>query len=159
MSGRTKTSSHINVSQAEWTASASYPEALRRVVRWKTLIGSGGPAWLGVPQKDVVMGILDLDAGGYYPAHAHPAPEIYFVMSGTAEWTVGEETFTAEPGTAIYHPSNVLHRMVNKGTAPLRTVWFWWAPDGHNDVLQVGPKLLESMPGVPPQESGRMRAL
>jgi len=143
MSGRTKTSSHINVSQAEWTASASYPEALRRVVRWKTLIGSGGPAWLGVPQKDVVMGILELDAGGYYPAHAHPAPEIYFVMSGTA----------------IYHPSNVLHRMVNKGTAPLRTVWFWWAPDGHNDVLQVGPKLLESMPGVPPQESGRMRAL
>lgn len=158
MSGRTKPSSHSNVSQVEWTARASYPEALRRVVHWKTLIGRGGPAWLGVPHKDVVMGILALDAGDYSPAHAHPAPEISFVMSGTAEWTVGEETFTAEPGTAIYHPSHVLPRMVNNTTAPLRTVWFWWAPDGHNDVLQVGPTLLASMPGVPPQESGRMRA-
>ena len=151
MNRSTKTPSHVNTSQAEWTVSTSYPAALRRVVCWKTLIGSGGPTWLGVPQKDVVMGVLELDAGGYYPAHAHPAPEIYFVMSGTAEWTVGEETFTAEPGMAIYHPSNVLHRMVNKGTESLRTVRFWWAPDGRNDVLQVGAKLLESMPGTPQQ--------
>ena len=92
------------------------------------------------------MGILELEAGGYYPLHSHPSPEIYFILSGTAEWTVGDETFIATPGMAIYHASNVPHRMVNQGTEPLRTVWFWWAPDGSKDVLQVGVKLLEAMP-------------
>ncbi len=149
MSMRTKSQSHVNVSQIEWATAASYPEELQRIVRWKMLIGSGGSDWPGVPQKDVLMGVLELDAAGYYPGHAHPAPEIYFVLSGTAEWTVGDETFMAEPGTAIYHRPNVLHRMVNKGTEPLRAVWFWWAPDGRNDVLEVEVKLLEPMPGAP----------
>src|SRR2546425_11101671 len=95
--------------------------------------------WLNLVCKIPIslLSLSETNTIGYYPAHAHPAPEIYFVMSGTAEWTVGEETFTAEPGTAIYHPSQVLHRMVNTGTAPLRAVWFWWAPAGHHDVLQV----------------------
>lgn len=144
MRGRSNAPKHLNVEQAEWEVSASYPEGLRRVLRWKILIGSGGPDWQpGVPQEDVLVGVLELDAGGYYPAHSHPAPEIYFVISGTAEWTVGEETFTAGPGMAIYHSPNVLHRMLNNGSEPLRTVWFWWAPGGRKDVLQVGAKLLE----------------
>jgi quercetin dioxygenase-like cupin family protein len=81
------------------------------------------------------MGILELDAGGYYPAHAHPAPEIYFVTGGEAEWTVGEETFTARPGVAIYHAPHTPHRMINKGSETLRAIWFWWAPDGSAEVL------------------------
>jgi mannose-6-phosphate isomerase-like protein (cupin superfamily) len=138
---------HIEAGQAAWQVSAAYPEALKQVVRWKTLFGSNGADWHGgIPQKDVMLGVLDLDPGGFYPSHAHSAPEIYFVLSGTAEWTVGEETFIAEPSMAIYHASNVPHRMVNKGTEPLKTVWFWWAPDGRADVLTQKVVLLEPMP-------------
>jgi quercetin dioxygenase-like cupin family protein len=138
---------HTEIGQAEWQVSADYPETLRNVVRWKTLIGGNGADWLGaVPQKDVIFGVLDLDPGGYYPAHAHPAPEIYFVLSGMAEWTVGEETFVAQAGMAIYHAPNVPHRMVNKGTEPLKTIWIWWAPDGRAEVLGEAVKLLEPMP-------------
>jgi len=135
---------HAHVNQLEWETASSYPEELQKVVHWKMLIGGNAPS---IPQKDVLMGVLDLEAGGYYPLHSHPSPEIYFIVSGSAEWTVGGETFTAIPGTAIYHAPNVPHRMVNNGNEPLHTVWFWWAPKGERDVLQVGVTLLESMPG------------
>lgn len=142
-----KPPNHIEANQAEWQVTASYPEPLRHTVRWKTLIGGNGADWLGgVPQKDVIVGVLDLDPGGYYPAHAHPAPEIYFILSGTAEWTVGEETFTAKPGMAIYHAANIPHRMVNKGTETLKTIWFWWAPDGRAEVLGAEVRFLEPPP-------------
>jgi len=134
---------HVNVSQFEWTTANSYPDALQKIVHWKVLIGEDTPS---IPQQDVFMGMLDLEAGGYYPLHSHPAPEIYFIMSGTAEWTIGDETFTATPGTAIYHASNVPHRMINKSNEPLKTVWFWWAPNGDQDTLQGDIELLEPMP-------------
>ena len=134
---------HVNANQFAWTTASSYPEEVQKIVRWKTLIGGEHPS---IPHTDVLMGMLDLDAGGYYPLHAHPAPEIYFILSGTAEWTVGNETFMAEPGMAIYHAPNVPHRMVNKSDEPLRTVWFWWAPNGDREVLQVGVTLLEAKP-------------
>ena len=134
---------HLNADQLEWTNASSYPETLQKIVHWKTLIGGDAPY---IPQQDVRMGVLDLEAGGYYPLHSHPAPEIYFIVSGTAKWTVGDETFTATPGTAIYHASNVPHRMINKGNETLKTVWFWWAPNGDRDMLQIGVELLESMP-------------
>jgi quercetin dioxygenase-like cupin family protein len=92
------------------------------------------------------MGVLDLDPGGYYPAHAHPAPEIYFILSGMAKWTVGDETFTAKPGMAIYHAANIPHRMVNKGSETLKTIWFWWAPDGRAEVLRAEVRFLEPPP-------------
>lgn len=146
MNENTRPPSHINADQTEWTTNPAYPEALQQVVRWKILIGAFSPEGIGIPQDDVLMGVLDLDAGGYYPAHSHPAPEIYFILSGSAEWTVGEETFTAQAGMAIYHPPNVAHRMVNNGAETLKTVWFWWGPDGQREVMQVGVTLLEDMP-------------
>jgi quercetin dioxygenase-like cupin family protein len=133
---------HISAQDLSWSTAAAYPEALQRVVRWKTLVGEEP----GVPLADVRMGLLTLDPGGYYPAHAHPAPEIYLVLSGAAEWTVGEETFCAEAGTAIYHAPNIPHRMVNNGQAPLQAVWWWWAPEGRREVLSIGVTLLEPMP-------------
>lgn len=136
---------YANADEFEWTSASSYPEELQKVMHWKMLIGGGAaPA---IPQKDVLMGVLDLEAGGFYPLHSHPAPEIYFIMSGTAKWTVGDETFTSTPGMSIYHAPNVPHRMVNHGTEPLRTVWFWWAPDGDRNMLQADIELLEPMPG------------
>jgi quercetin dioxygenase-like cupin family protein len=134
---------HVNVDRIEWTTATSYPEELQKAVHWKILVGNNAPSIL---LEDVLMGVLDLEAGGFYPLHSHPSPEIYFVLSGKAEWTIEAETFTAGPGEAIYHAPNVPHRMVNKGTEPLRTILFWWAPDGERRVLQAGVDLLEPMP-------------
>jgi quercetin dioxygenase-like cupin family protein len=141
------TQSRVHLREVMWTASPQYPESLRRVYRYKALIGGSWPG--AIPERDVLMGVLELAPGATYPAHAHPAPEIYYVMNGKARWTVGEETFVAEPGMAIYHGPNTLHRMVNAGDEVLRAVWFWWAPDGNREVLKIGSKLLEAAPEQP----------
>lgn len=147
MSDERTAPTHFDAAGLDWSTSPSYPAALQRVVRWKILAGGnhfGQPA--GIPHDEMSMGVLDLDPGGYYPAHAHPAPEIYYVLSGTAEWTVGGETFTAAAGMTIYHAPDVPHRMVNTGSEPLRTVWFWWAPGGDPSALRGQITLLEDMP-------------
>jgi quercetin dioxygenase-like cupin family protein len=138
---------HITLTDRPWTSSEQYPEALRRVYRYKALVGGRRPGV--IPQSDVLMGMLELAPRATYPAHKHPAPELYYVMSGTAEWTVGDETFTAGPGTAIYHPPNTLHRMVNAGDEVLRTVYMWWAPGGNRQVIKVPSELLEGVPEQP----------
>ncbi len=139
--------SHVHVRDVEWTASPQYPEELQRVYRYKALIGGH---WPGViPQQDILMGVLELAPGAIYSAHAHPAPELYYVMSGIARWTVNDETFDAEPGIAIYHAPDALHRMINTGDEPLRMCWMWWAPDGNREVLNVGSMLLEPVPEQP----------
>jgi len=84
--------------------------------------------------------------GGYYPLHFHPAPEIYYVIEGTARWTVGEETFLAKPGTAIYHRPNIPHRTVNTGKKKLKVFWIWYAPGGKEEVLEISSRLIEPMP-------------
>ncbi len=139
---------HSRTRDVKWETSDKYPRALQAVVRWKSLIGGTDE---GVaPQADVLMGVLELAPGAIYPGHKHPAPELYYVMSGTAEWTVGTETFVAQEGTAIYHPPHTLHRMINRGPDVLRAAYVWWAPGGDRKVF-AGP--LELVEPVPPQPS------
>ena len=140
--------SHISLKDTPWTGSKQYPPELLKVYRYKALIGGQRPGV--VPQEDILMGVLELAPGAIYPAHKHPAPELYYVISGKARWTVGEETFEAGPGEAIYHPPNTLHRMINIGTETLRTVYMWWAPGGDHSVLRASSQLLEVVPPQPP---------
>lgn len=139
---------HIHEDRIRYRGTRSYPAELRRIYRYKALIGGGEwyPSWRGIPLPDILTGTLELDPGGYYPLHRHPAPEIYYVMSGKAKWTVGKETFLAKPGTAIYHAPKAVHRMVNIGKEKLKTFWIWWAPGGNTKVLKVGSRLVEPMP-------------
>jgi quercetin dioxygenase-like cupin family protein len=131
-----------------WLPIGSEPgfELLSKACRYMPLIGGTYENWQGIPHKDILFGMLELDTGGYYPGHNHPAPEIYFVLSGEAEWTVGNQTFTATPGTAIYHPTEKMHRMVNKGKDKLKVIYLWWAPNGDTSAFN-GYKFLERLPG------------
>ena len=140
---------HITLAERPWTSSEQYPEALRQVYRYKALIGGQRPGV--VSQEDILMGVLELAPGATYPAHKHPSPELYYVISGTARWTVGNETFTAEPGTAVYHPPDTLHRMINTSDAVLKTVYMWWAPGGDRAAIRASSQLLEPVPSQPPQ--------
>ncbi len=120
-------------------------EALRKVCRYQPLVGGSYDGGKVIPQEDVLFGVLELAPGGYYPGHHHPAPEIYYVLNGEAEWTVGDQTFTARPGEYIYHPPLKMHRMVNKGKDALRVAYFWWKPGGDPGAFE-GYRFLEPMP-------------
>jgi quercetin dioxygenase-like cupin family protein len=130
-----------------WKTMGSEPgyEALQKVCRYMPLIGGTYENWKGITQQDVLYGVLELVPGCYYPGHSHPAPEIYYVLSGEARWTVGDQTFTAKAGESIYHPPLKMHRMVNTGKELLRVLYIWWKPGGDKGAFD-GYQFLEPMP-------------
>ncbi len=45
-----------------------------------------------------------------YPAHAHPAAELYYLVAGLGEWRRGDDAWTARPpGSLIHHSPNMAH--------------------------------------------------
>ena len=60
-----------------------------------------------------------------YPEHWHDAEEIYFPISGTAEWYHQDRGWQAiSPGTMIHHASNIKHAMRTIGE-PLLALYVW----------------------------------
>lgn len=80
----------------------------------------------------------------------HPVPEFYLVIDGQAEWTLGDETFLAEPGEVVYIAPVTMHRMVNLIDDPLRAVWGRWAPNGDRSVFEGEFRFVEPLPEQPP---------
>ena len=141
---------HVQLDSLPWTTTKRYPDWFRRTYRYKELVGwvsnwqdVKAADWKGVPNPEVRMGFLELDPGATYPFHAHPAPELYYVIRGTARWTVGNETFLARSGTAVHTPPNTRHQMINTGPDTLELLYVWWAPGGKRDVLDTASTMLE----------------
>lgn len=64
-----------------------------------------------------------------YPEHWHVAEELYFPLSGTAEWYHEEQGWRSiAPGAMIYHASNIRHSMRTAGE-PLLTLYLWRGGD------------------------------
>lgn len=117
----------------------NYPKSLLKAMYAKALIGQDG----GIPDKDVAASAFRLDPGTYYGAHAHLRPEIYIIMSGTAECEWGDETFTAGPGTVTYCPPNMSHAMRVTSSEPLTAIIVNWTPDGRREVWDTGAVMLD----------------
>ena len=85
-----------------------------------------------------VLVAFTLQAPGiFYPLHRHKAPEIYHVISGTAEWQRdGEPWRTRRPGEWLFHASDQGHAM-RTGDEPLLTLVVWI------DYLNCPPPVLE----------------
>ena len=61
-----------------------------------------------------------LDAGSATTPHHHDVTEeIYYILSGTADMTLGEETRPVGPGDAIASPPGVRHTIRNTGSGEL----------------------------------------
>ncbi|MEM9015550.1 MAG: cupin domain-containing protein [Verrucomicrobiota bacterium] len=51
--------------------------------------------------------------------HVHPYDEIFHILEGRAEFTVGDETIIAEAGSLVIGPANVPHAYKNPGPGRL----------------------------------------
>lgn len=80
--------------------------------------------------SDVLSSGLVLFGGDVtYPEHWHVAEELYFPISGTADWYHGEKGWqTLSPGTLIHHASNIKHSMRTTGE-PLLALYIWRGGD------------------------------
>lgn len=118
---------------------SNYPQSLLEAMQVRALIGPSA----GISDQDINVSAFQLDPGTYYGGHAHPHPEVYIIISGTAECEWGDETFTAGPGTVTHCPPNMSHAMRVTGDEPLRAIIVGWAPDGDRSVWNGISELLD----------------
>lgn len=96
------------------------PDGFSEAYAYATLIGFDGL----IETDDCRCGLYIQRPGVYYPAHAHDAEELYFILSGEADWQAGERRFTARPGLLIHHAPAEPHIMVT-GDQPLLAIFAW----------------------------------
>jgi hypothetical protein len=72
----------------------------------------------------LALGVLMLGPGTVYPAHAHPAEEIYLPLT-PARWQRGEESWRERrAGDLVHHPSGLVHA-TEAGKLPLLALYLW----------------------------------
>ncbi|MCI0431514.1 MAG: dimethylsulfonioproprionate lyase family protein [Rhodospirillales bacterium] len=99
----------------------------------------------GLFASEIALGVLVLAPGLLYPAHAHPAEEVYLVLDPTSRWwRDGEEWREGAGGAAIHHPPNLAHAM-QAGSAPLFAVYLW------RGQLEVNAALVPSSASMAPR--------
>jgi quercetin dioxygenase-like cupin family protein len=134
---------HANSSYPEWlrgTAEGGWADARSRY-RYTLLVG---PRKAGLHANGLLMGTLFLERETTYPAHSHPAAEIYYVLEGEADWWVDGVKRKVVPGTVILHKPNAVHGWRTTSAKPLKAVWFWWAEGGVTPaVLDQGASLTD----------------
>lgn len=73
----------------------------------------------------VRVGLLLLGPGLHYPAHAHPAEEVYHPLTDGGAWRRGDEAWRrVAAGAAIHHPPMMVHE-TRTGTATLLALYCW----------------------------------
>ena len=61
----------------------------------------------------------------HYRDHAHPAPELYWILSGPSEWKRGEDGFMIrQAGETIGHEAGVV-QATRTLEQPLLALWAW----------------------------------
>lgn len=73
-----------------------------------------------------------------YPAHAHEAVEIYYILAGSVDWQQGDGVWRRKvPGDFVLHEAQEPHAM-RTGDEPLLAM-FAWVSDLMSDVYLVDP--------------------
>jgi quercetin dioxygenase-like cupin family protein len=99
--------------------------------------------------EDFRLGYIMLAPGAIYPAHVHPAPEVYHMLSGTAEWNVNGNTKIVGIGETIHMKPHASHRIRVVSEEPMKAIWAQWAPGGDQSYMDRGYELLEDLPPLP----------
>src|ERR1700687_4334339 len=75
------------------------------------------------------------------PDHVHfSQEEMFFIVEGTYELTVGDQTSTVGPGTIVFIPRNVVHRFKNVGET-MACMLDWSLPGGQDHYFKAMAEL------------------
>lgn len=78
--------------------------------------------------------------------HVHPYDEVFHIIQGRAEFTVGEKTFEAEAGSLVIGPANVPHAYKNLGPGRLDSVDFHMNSEWiQYDLPREGEEVISTM--------------
>jgi hypothetical protein len=74
---------------------------------------------------DFLLGLMILGPHRHYLDHFHPAPELYWLLTGPSEWRSGLGRFASRGADeTIWHPPLVPHA-TRTGGQPLLAAWVW----------------------------------
>lgn len=77
-----------------------------------------------VGSERLMVGLAWLSPGEVHLLHHHPhADEWYYVIGGSAEFTVGDETVRGAPGSTLWIPASTPHRIHNDRGEVLEFLW------------------------------------
>jgi mannose-6-phosphate isomerase-like protein (cupin superfamily) len=82
------------------------------------------------------MGLTLFAPESLYPPHRHPAVELYYVVSGTANWSLNNRDRYLPPGEFVLHRSLATHAMRTR-REPLFAVYTWSGEDIHTSSVYV----------------------
>jgi len=64
--------------------------------------------------------LIEIDPGGIQRIHSHIPEQVYFILEGSGEMTIGAETERVGAGDCIFIPSGSDHGLTNDGQEKLR---------------------------------------
>jgi len=77
------------------------------------------------PGDDFLLGFMLLGPRRLYPDHYHPAPELYWLLTGPSDWRQDKSEFRSRAaGETIWHPPRMSHA-TRTGDSPLLAIWAW----------------------------------
>ena len=83
-----------------------------------------GPTTGSFRSADARLGFTLIGPRMHYPAHSHPATELYHLLAGSSTWIKADVASRKEPGDFILHPSGVSHAM-ETDEASLLSIYSW----------------------------------
>jgi hypothetical protein len=101
---------------------AELPQDFQNKYMFASIVGRGCPA----SSSDIFAGFYLQSPNSYYPPHRHSADEIYIVLSGTADWSKGDDDLTSKPPGSVIHHSSFEPHTIRTSEAPLLALWGWW---------------------------------
>ncbi|MGA2032254.1 MAG: cupin domain-containing protein [Thermoguttaceae bacterium] len=132
-----------NVARSARSAEAGPPalavQSFDRAPEEKTSWGS--LRWLMTnkidPQSNITLGIAELKPGKSNPVHVHDnCEEVIYILSGSCQQRVGEQTVVMKAGDTLHIPAGVPHTARVLGNEPMRSVVAYNAGDRHFKVLE-----------------------
>jgi mannose-6-phosphate isomerase-like protein (cupin superfamily) len=96
--------------------------------------------------------VSETHPGGGPGLHVHDTEEAHILLAGTAQYRIGDETFTVDAPYVARVPAGVPHTFINSGTEPFNLIAVFATP--RPTATRVGPNPLvpawESLHGVAP---------
>lgn len=74
------------------------------------------------------LGLYALPAGGVDPQQPHSEDEVYYIISGRGQITVGKETQAVQPGSIVFVAAHVPHKF-HTITEDLKILVFFAPPE------------------------------
>ncbi|MBW2618139.1 MAG: cupin domain-containing protein [Deltaproteobacteria bacterium] len=76
-------------------------------------------------QKEMHVGVAELDPPIHYTLHYHTQPEIYYILGGEGVVYVEDEEFPVRRGSVLYLGKNVVHGADALGSEPLKIYYIY----------------------------------